>query len=155
MSRSGYTDDCDYDWWSHIRWRGQVASSIRGKRGQEFLRALLKALDDLPEKRLIANELEADGNVCTIGALGRARGLDMAKLDPEDSAAVSGAFNIAEPLAREIVFLNDECGWNETPEQRWARMRRDIASMIKEQSATIQAPDKTVWISFREKDTTK
>ena len=86
----------------------------------------------MPEKRLITGDLEAEGQVCTIGALGRARGVDMAKLDPEDSVSVAASFNIAEPLAREIVFLNDECGWNETPEQRWTRMRGDVASMIKD-----------------------
>ena len=135
MSRSGYDDGGDFDNWSHIRWRGQVTSSIRGKRGQDFLRALLEALDALPEKRLITGDLEADGQVCTIGALGRQRGMDMSKLDPEDIWNVADAFGIASPLAREIVFLNDEAVWNETPEQRWVRMRRDVASMIKEPSA--------------------
>ena len=38
MSRSGYSDDLDN--WDLIRWRGQVSSAIRGKRGQGFLREL-------------------------------------------------------------------------------------------------------------------
>lgn len=137
MSRSGYSDDYDFDNWAHIRWRGQVASSIKGKRGQSFLKALLSSLDAMPEKRLIAGELEHQGEVCTIGALGKATSTDMSKLDPQDSASVAAAFNIAEPLAREIVYLNDECGWDwknqkpETPEQRWTRMRAEVAAMIK------------------------
>ena len=48
MSRSGYSDDID-DNWAHIMWRGRVASSIRGKRGQAMLRELLAALDAMPE----------------------------------------------------------------------------------------------------------
>jgi hypothetical protein len=36
MSRSGYSDDLEN--WSLIRWRGAVASAIRGRRGQAFLR---------------------------------------------------------------------------------------------------------------------
>lgn len=42
MSRSGYSEELDQ--WDLIRWRGQVASAIRGKRGQAFLRAMLAAL---------------------------------------------------------------------------------------------------------------
>lgn len=129
MSRSGYSEDYD-DTWDLTRWRGIVANATRGKRGQAFLRALLDALDAMPEKRLIADALEADGQVCAIGALGRARGINMSDLDPEDSAAVAARFDIADALAREIVYLNDDGGWDETPEQRWTRMRRDVASMI-------------------------
>lgn len=108
MSRSGYSDDIDN--WELIKWRGQVASSIRGKRGQAFLRDLLAALDAMPEKRLIAWELEESGEVCAIGSLGKARGVDMSKIDPSEPTAVAAAFNIAEPLAQEVVYENDECG---------------------------------------------
>lgn len=57
MSRSGYTEDCDG--WDLIRWRGAVASAIRGKRGQAFLREALAALDAMPEKQLISHDLVA------------------------------------------------------------------------------------------------
>lgn len=84
MSRSGYTDDGDN--WELIKWRGQVASAIRGKRGQAFLRELRDALDALPEKKLCYHELQRkDGACCAIGAVGRARGIDMTDLDPEDA----------------------------------------------------------------------
>lgn len=62
MSRSGYTDDGD----NVAMWRGQVASATRGKRGQRFFRDLVAALDAMPEKRLIRDALEADGEVCAI-----------------------------------------------------------------------------------------
>ncbi|MGE7207479.1 hypothetical protein ACQKJZ_17600 [Sphingomonas sp. NPDC019816] len=131
MSRAGYTEDYDFDQWAHIRWRGAVASSIKGKRGQAFLRELADALDAMPEKRLIAGDLEREDNVCTIGSLGKVRGVDMAKLDPEDPGPIADAFGIAEPLVREIEYMNDEAGWyNETPEARWKRMRAWVEASI-------------------------
>lgn len=130
MSRSGYSDDCE-DWWRHIMWRGAVTSSIRGRRGQAFLKEMLCALDSLPEPKLIARELqEADGAVCAIGAVGRARGIDMSEIDPDNREGVAGIFGIAIALASEIVFLNDECCHNETPEARFDRMRRWIEAEI-------------------------
>lgn len=132
MSRSGYTDDID-DQWRHIMWRGAVASALRGKRGQAFLREALVALDALPEPKLIANNLRTpSGEFCTLGAVGDARGLSTATVDPEDQDAVAGLFNIPHALACEIMWENDEAGrWNETPEQRWQRMRAWIAGQIK------------------------
>lgn len=44
MSRHGYSDDCHDDILSFGQWRGQVASAIRGKRGQAFLKELIAAL---------------------------------------------------------------------------------------------------------------
>lgn len=136
MSRSGYTDDCDFDWrW--VMYRGRVASAIRGKRGQRLLREALAALDSMPEKRLVASELEdGDGNVCVLGAVGRARGIDLGAIDPEQPDVVAREFDIAEPLACEIVYENDEGVWGtETPEERWRRMRDWVASKIKEEVA--------------------
>src|SRR2546422_9707860 len=110
-----------------------VASAMRGKRGQQFLQDLLAALDAMPEKSLIVGELEENGEVCAIGALGRARGLDMAKIDPEEPKEVAAAFNIAECLAQEVVYENDESSWTaETPQQRWTRMRNWVAEQIHE-----------------------
>ncbi len=132
MSRSGYSDDYgDDDPLALGRWRGAVASSIRGKRGQAFLTEMRDALDAMPEKKLVAMELEVAGSVCAIGAVGKARGVDMSKLDPEDYSSVAGKFGIAEPLAQEIVYLNDEGGpWKETDEHRFARMRRWLDTAI-------------------------
>lgn len=133
MSRSGYSDDFDFDNWSHIRWRGQVASATRGKRGQAFLRELVEALDAMPEKRLIANDLEHAGNVCAIGSVGFSRGVDMSALDPHDYDTIAGTFGIAHQLVQEIEWENDEaymgdwdsenCRSNSTPEGRWEHMR--------------------------------
>jgi hypothetical protein len=123
MSRAGYSDDYDSDW-AMICWRGAVASAIRGARGQAFLRELIAALDAMPERRLIAHELAADGAFCAIGSVGAARGVDMAPIDPEDHDKVARVFGISAALVREIEWLNDEAAPStETPEQRWQRMR--------------------------------
>jgi hypothetical protein len=107
MSRSGYSDDCDG--WALIRWRGAVASAIRGQRGQAALKEIAQALDAMPEKWLASGSLQtADGEFCTLGALGRQRSLDMTSIDADDRQCVAKAFGIAEALAAEIMFLNDE-----------------------------------------------
>lgn len=134
MSRSGYTDDIENSW-DFIRWRGAVNSAINGARGQAFLRELLIALEALPQKRLISEELQDPydaGAVCAIGAVGKARGLDMSKLDPEDREAVAKAFGIAPALAAELVYQNDEGCWlSELPECRYDRMRLWIEKHIR------------------------
>lgn len=133
MSRSGYSDDCDG--WSLICWRGAVTSAIKGKRGQAFLIELRDALDAMPERRLVADVLEADGEFCAIGVLGAKRGVAMDKLDPMDREEVAEAFGIAPALAAEIVFMNDEGSWNsETPEQRWQRMRKWVDEQIQQEA---------------------
>lgn len=86
MSRSGYSDDCE----NVAMWRGQVASAIRGKRGQTMLRDLV--------------------------------------------------------LAQEVMYENDEGGWrpNETPEERWARVRNWAAKQIRvtpEEAQAVELPD--------------
>ena len=121
MSRAGYSEDCDG--WALIRWRGQVASAIRGARGQAFLHELIAALDAMPDRQLVAEVLEEKGNVCAIGSVGILRGIDMTKLDPEDPDGIAAAFGIAPQMVREIEFMNDEAAWREEPAERWRRMR--------------------------------
>lgn len=118
MSRAGYCDD------GEGRWRGAVASSIRGKRGQAFLLELIAALDALPEKALIANDLQAGDNVCAIGSVGVRRGVDLSAIDPHDYSTLSDVFGIAEPLVREIEYMNDEGNWGLSDASRWWYMRR-------------------------------
>jgi hypothetical protein len=40
-------------------------------------------------------------------------------------------FNIAPALAADIVYMNDEVGWRETPEERWSRMRAWVDGLIR------------------------
>lgn len=140
MSRACYSDDLGN--WALIRWRGAVASAIRGKRGQAFLREMLTALDALPEKRLISHELEQDGEVCALGSVGKLRKMDMSNIDPEAYDQVAVAFGIPECLAREIEFENDEGAWKATPESRYEYIRRWVVNRLKSESAVLPAKEK-------------
>lgn len=143
MSRSGYSDDCGG--WDLICWRGAVKSALKGKRGQAFLIELRDALDAMPDKRLVTDTLEADGQFCTLGVLGAKRGIDMSGIDSHCRESVSEAFGIAEAMAAEIVFENDEHPGHyemqadgggkwvaEYPERRWKRMRNWVDSNIQQ-----------------------
>jgi hypothetical protein len=145
MSRSGYVDDGDLDPLELGRWRAQVASSIRGKRGQQFLRELADAMDAMPVKELIASALiNSEGACCTIGVVCKSRGLDVSNVDVTDPESVGNVVGISRQLAAEIEYLNDECPdfrkdpetgewkWDETPAERWARMRKWVNGKIKE-----------------------
>lgn len=133
MARSGYTEDCDNEW-SLIRWRGQVASAIRGKRGQAFLRDLADALDVMPEKRLIKDEFW-NGEACALGVLGSKRGIDPITIDPDDYQRLASLFGVAHQLIQEVEYENDEglAYWvDEAPEARWRRMREWVRQNLKE-----------------------
>jgi len=144
VSRHGYSDELDQ--WDLIKWRGQVASAIRGKRGQRLLIDLVKALDAMPVKELITNKLvTVEGEVCALGAVGKFRGTEMPMLDQNgdeyedddfDSYEMADLFDVAHQLAAEVMWQNDEGGRGhygivngkptyspETPQERWARIR--------------------------------
>lgn len=130
MSRSGYSDDLNP--LDLGRWRAQVASSIRGKRGQRLLRDLAAALDAMPKKELIEGVLADGQNYCALGVLGVARGIDITTLEPDASDEVAAVFDITRQLACEVVFQNDERLWRPTPEERWKHMRNWVAKNIKD-----------------------
>ncbi len=139
MSRSGYVDDYD-DQGALNLYRGTVARSIRGKRGQKLLREMAAALDAMPVKELVANDLvREDGAVCALGAVAVARKLDVAQVDESEPDDVAAAFGIARALACEIAYENDECGdsfregkrHEETPAERWTRMRAWVAANVR------------------------
>ena len=101
-------------------------------------------MDAMQVKRLVTEELQAEGEFCTLGVVGNARNLDMSVIDPDDSQAVADKFGLAEAMVREIVWENDEhpgvyglradgtTGWRpETPEERWIRMREWVEAQIK------------------------
>lgn len=132
MSRSGYTDD--FDDYPLDLYRQAVHRATTGYRGQHLLKKLRDALDAMPVKRLIANQIkDSAGAVCALGALDpNAPGFE----DDYSADQLGRHFNIARSLAAEIVYMNDEYGqWSatpETPEQRWARMRAWVDSQIVE-----------------------
>ncbi len=142
MSRSGYDDDIyDCDDNSLYLYRANIDRAFAGRRGQAFLKEMLAAMDTLPDKKLISSLLQEDsGEVCAIGAVGRARGLDMERLnhladedDPDLGRFVAKKFGIAECMAREIMYWNDEARRRETPEERFARMRKWIEEQIRKE----------------------
>lgn len=136
MSRSGYSDDCD----GLALYRGTVFRIIKGKRGRAFLIELAEAMDAMPVKELIADELVQDGRPCALGVVGMKRGIDMQKLDVTDARQIGATFGIPWQLAAEIEFYNDEVErWDryeggkliaETPSARWTRMRAWVQKQI-------------------------
>jgi hypothetical protein len=131
MGRSGYTEDGEIDALEFGRWRGRVASAIRGKRGQAFLTELVTSLDAMPEpKRLIKGDLRLGGEVCALGSIGRSRGLDLEAFDPEDHAGLAEDLGVAAILVQEVEWVNDEAVWSETREERWRRVREWAAGKI-------------------------
>lgn len=152
MSRSGLVEDCDEQWMEAL-WRGRVANARRGRRGQKFFRDLLAALDAMPVKELQAMTFDdggEDGGCCALGALARAKGLDITNADPEDDQVaeeLAVKFDVADCLTREVIWANDE--WDsgyrrvrdytgehlgfrpDTPAERWQRMRKWVEGQIK------------------------
>ena len=144
MSRSSYTDDCSN--WDIIKWRGMVASAIRGKRGQAFLQRLGFLMDKMPIKGLIKEAVVDDeGCCCALGVVGIKtipleqfwREMDPME-DPEWSAEMMGRiFNISEVLVREIQYINDDRGpHDESPAQRWERVRNWVEENIKKKEVS-------------------
>lgn len=129
MSRSGYSDDCEY----LALYRGAVASSIKGRRGQRLLREMIAALDAMPVKELSAGVFvdPVDG-CCALGSVALARGLDTAKLSKQadEPEFIGAAMDIARSMAAEVAHMNDEWPGAETPAERWDRMRAWAVSEI-------------------------
>lgn len=132
MSRSGYTDDCEY----LGLWRGAVDRAIKGKRGQQFLKELVQALDEMPEKTLIHGELiDEHGDVCAIGAVCKKRNLDVSNVDIDDPRQVGKLVGISKALAAEIEYINDDdydSNYFESPERRYQRVRGWVESKIQQ-----------------------
>lgn len=136
MSRSGYSED--YDVSALQLWRGAVQKSIDGKRGQRLLVDIANAMDAMPEKKLVAEELiSADGEFCTLGVVGCARGVgdQLKATDPYARESIAKLLDVAPALVAQIAYVNDDpdaySSPAETPETRWRRMRAWVASQIK------------------------
>ena len=126
MSRSGYSEDYEFC----QLWEQAVDRATFGRRGQAFMRKLRDALDAMPIKRLITDAIRDDtGDVCALGAV-----------DPNVKTyyaeELAQHFGIARALAAEIVYRNDEWPFfwqrqrDETPEERWQRMRDWVEKQI-------------------------
>lgn len=124
MNRSGYAESDDDVSDAYVdEWRRKVAEAIASPEGQAFLRELAGALDAIPGKWLIKDQLvDEEGDCCAIGAVCRARGIDTAGMDDDGINCTAERLGVPWPLVAEIAHAND--GYRETPEQRWYRMRR-------------------------------
>lgn len=135
MSRSGYNEGCSSEW-ELICWRGAVTKAIKGKRGQAFLKEMLTCLDAMSDKKLIKEELiTPDGEVCAIGSVMKARGIDVTHVDVENAEHIAHLTGIAPALVREIEFINDE-QWphNVSDELRFERIYDWVVSQIKKEA---------------------
>lgn len=132
MSRSGYSYDLDQ--WDLIRWRGAVASAIRGKRGQALLKELEAALLVLPEKKLCKYDFANPdtGEVCALGEVALKQRLDKGMAltealkeiqekypEGEEAEVIAAEMNVADALVKEITYINDDDYENSTPEKRY------------------------------------
>lgn len=121
MSRSGYYESDRDDPLAEGRFIAVWNKTRKGKRGQQFFRDLVAALDAMPVKELAAGSLQKrndEGRVCALGALCSAKQIDVSDLlDYDDSGDDYGTveaaarLDISETLARNVVWQNDECGY--------------------------------------------
>ncbi len=154
MSRAGYSDDLDEG--DLARWRGAVTSAIKGKRGQAFLRELEAAMVALPEKSIIGGAFAYEGQVCALGTVtlqrklsgGATRAEAIAQImeewpsDPDEYAEECGddaarEFNIAQAMAREIMYVNDESYSSKGPD-RYAEVLKWVRAQITKPEAQVQ-----------------
>src|SRR5262245_59672680 len=141
MSRINYADEEDHPGQFEL-WQANCLRSIKGRKGQAALRELEQALLALPEKRLIADELEnADGQVCAIGALVKHKN-HTPKADPEyEMEAVGVEMGMPEMVAWKVVCLNDhelDTRYDRdlgrcvpiTPEERYERVLQQVQKWL-------------------------
>lgn len=160
MSRSGYTDDVD-DVLQLGRWRAQVKSATRGKRGQKMLRDLVAALDAMESKELHARVIVSDdGCCCAMGALLKHRGveegyvlksLEIEGLEDweleERNEDMASDLDVAHQLVAEVVYHNDDTPmwhfareWRCTEEEaRWRWMREWASKQLLDQEMDVES----------------
>lgn len=108
MNRSGYCEEID-DNLELGRWRAQVASAIRGKRGQRLLLDLIQYMEAMPDKRIVREALKDDqGQMCLIGCALAARGAEFPE-NVDDYTDASFKLNVATQMIQEMFYINDQC----------------------------------------------
>lgn len=126
MTHSGYVDG----------YERSVGNALASKRGRAFLFELRDALDAMPVKELISGDLiNENGECCALGAVARARGMDVSDVDPGCREEVGRRFDIAPCMAAEIAFENDTnrmFGPELCPAERWKHMRRWVDQVLED-----------------------
>jgi hypothetical protein len=141
MMRISYSEEEDFPGQFGL-WQGNCDRSINSKAGQAALRELEAALLALPDKRLIAGELEnADGEVCAIGALAKFR-QHAPHADPEcEMEEIGIELGMPAMVAWKVVALNDlelDRRWDKetgqlvaiTPEERYERVLAQVRKWL-------------------------
>lgn len=100
-------------------YRGQVASQMRSKAGQAFLREVLEAIEALPDRRLAEGDLVVDGCMCSLAALALKRRTDAGELREA----------VLADLARVHVDHNHP-DWEGTEIDEWARDVLDAPRLL-------------------------
>jgi hypothetical protein len=133
MSR---VDSFDGEYVPEGLWNQRLSATLYSKRGKERLREFASILDAMPEKKLIANTLEREGQVCFVGAICRAKGVEMPKprydddCDIYDTAESGQRAGIPWTLAWTMGSLNDNQWGRLSPEERWLAARRWIDEQL-------------------------
>ena len=130
MSR--FWEDESDDPLDYARYEAAKRSTLRGRRGQAFLRELVAALDALPRPELSEGALgdRRTGCVCALGAIALAQGDsfdDLAKDNGNWSLdETAERYSISPTLANEIISANDD--WRDgnavnVRRSRWRHVR--------------------------------
>lgn len=99
--RISYSDDEDFPGQFGL-FRGNCNRQIASKRGQAVLIELREALLSMPEKRLIANTIAKEGDVCAVGSL-------LARRRVKTGMSFREAVDAVRALAvREFKYADDE-----------------------------------------------
>ena len=146
MSRSGYDDGCEVTESEANLWQANLDRALTGKRGQQFLRRLIQALDAMPTKELFDIYTDDDGlfdedklcRPCAIGAIAlREDWENPTRVDAADHESLGDRLDIAPMLVAQVEYENDHGGpqWHssEEPAQRWARIRAWAAGHLREE----------------------
>ena len=129
--RLNYSDNEEYPG-QFALWQANCQRSLRGRRGQASLRALKAALLALPEKRLIAHEIQDDtGAVCAVGALAKQQQRNLVTSDPDETVKLGEQCGLPHLVAWKVVEENDITLDAVTAEQRYDQMLRWIEEHLR------------------------
>jgi hypothetical protein len=135
MSRSGYSEDYDYDSGGappEFYWQA-LDNAMRGKRGQALLRDIAAGMDAMEHKVLVKGFLRDGGAFCMVGVATNVRNVNLedipdGELFEQDAGywitKLARRLNVAQCVIASLIWQNDEFGApNESPAGRWRRIR--------------------------------
>lgn len=125
-------------------WQANCRRSLNGRAGQAALRELEAELMAMPERRLIADDLAADGEVCAVGALmkrrlvtagaeptaAQARLEDLNDSEWESDYVAAQETRVPRLVAWKLVELNDIELEGMTPEARYSAVLEWVRGQI-------------------------